>query len=314
METITTQVEREVEEVSQEKRWFLSRKTTRRVRRLVEQKVTVLVNGLGDRVPGPEMVQIPAGSFTMGSPDGEAGRADTELQRQVRISRPFRLSATPVTQQLWEAVVGTNPSNAPGIFRPVHGITWFDAVRFCNALSALFGLQPAYTFEDSMLGTHVNWAGLEATGFRLPTDAEWEYACRAGDASPRHGGLEEIAWHAGNSGGVPCPAGRKAPNAWGLYDMLGNVENWVWDRAPGSSDSSGHWLAVGGEDNPEILDPLGPRRGTARISRGDGYTSSASEQVSGRQIERFRAAARRIRPPTAKDVCLGLRVARSVVD
>ena len=112
---------------------------------------------------------------------------------------------------------------ASGDDLPVDSVSWFDAVRFCNALSEREGLTPVYTFDDSVV-----WDAA-ADGYRLPTEAEWEYACRAGTTGARYGELDEIAWHRGNSGEQPHRVGSKRPNEWGMHDMLGNVWEWCWD-------------------------------------------------------------------------------------
>ncbi|WP_425453313.1 formylglycine-generating enzyme family protein [Thermomonospora umbrina] len=120
---------------------------------------------------------------------------------------------------------GLRPGTAGGDRLPVEGVSWWDAVRFCNALSERDGLTPAYDLGE---GDDVAWDEA-ADGYRLPTEAEWEHACRAGTEGPRYGPLEEIAWHRGNSQGRIHEVGGKRPNPWGLYDMLGNVWDWCWD-------------------------------------------------------------------------------------
>lgn len=171
-------------------------------------------------------VRVPTGTFTMGNPDG---RHSHEPIRTVTISRDFYLQETEMSQSQWREVMGDNPSEFKGNDLPVHMISWFEAVECCNRLSALEGLEPAYTIE----GTEVSW-DRKASGYRLPTEAEWEYACRAGTKTGYYTGdseadLDRAGWYDGNSGGSPHPVGRKAPNAWGLYDMHGNIFELCWD-------------------------------------------------------------------------------------
>lgn len=139
---------------------------------------------------------------------------------------PLLLSPVPVTQQLYAAVTGRHPGAAHGDRLPVETVSWWDAVRFCNELSHLHGLTPAYRVEPG--AERVEWEA-SAVGYRLPTEAEWEHACRAGTTGPRYGPLDDIAWYRGNSGGRVHDVATKQPNEWGLYDMIGNVWNWCWD-------------------------------------------------------------------------------------
>jgi formylglycine-generating enzyme required for sulfatase activity len=134
---------------------------------------------------------------------------------------PFELAVFPVTQARYARLTGLRPSAAPGDRRPVENVSWWDAVRFCNALSRHESLTPAY-------GGDGEW-DTSADGYRLPTEAEWELACRAGTIGPRYGPLDEIAWHRGNSSERSHDVGGRRPNAWGLHDMLGNVWEWCWD-------------------------------------------------------------------------------------
>jgi serine/threonine protein kinase len=246
------------------------------------------------KTPDVAMVQVPAGVFWMGSPESEdAVPADEKPRHRVTISRPFSLGKFKITQAEYEEVMGTNPSafRRDGKFKgkvgdgdtgrlPVESISWFDAVRFCNALSKRQGLKPYYDAD----GDKVTVNG--GDGYRLPTEAEWEYACRAGSDGRWCFGddvklLDKYAWYADNSGGVLHPVGEKLPNRWDLYDMHGDLAEWCWDRYDAeyykhspASDPAGagrdhlgeRVLRGGGWD-----DPAGETRSAARHVLGGGY-------------------------------------------
>lgn len=162
-----------------------------------------------------EMITVPAGDVTL---------SDRRTRRSWTVGvMSFRLATVPVTQELYSEVTGEAPSTARGGRRPVEGVSWLDAVRFCNAFSERDGLTPAYRLDPE-----VEW-DTAADGYRLPAEAEWEHACRAGTTGPRYGPLDEIAWYRGNSAETTHEVGGKTPNAWGLYDLLGNVWEWCWD-------------------------------------------------------------------------------------
>jgi formylglycine-generating enzyme required for sulfatase activity len=177
---------------------------------------------------GMKLVLIPAGEFLMGSAENDtAAPADEKPRRKVRIARAFSLGVYQVTQEQYREVTGTNPScfeGAAGL--PVESVSWEDAVAFCNRLSEREGLSPCY---DLGRGTHV-----EGSGYRLPTEAEWEYAARAGSAGRFCFGdddarVGEFAWFSDNSDDRTHPVGQKQPNAFGLYDVHGNVWEWCCD-------------------------------------------------------------------------------------
>ncbi|WP_275295797.1 SUMF1/EgtB/PvdO family nonheme iron enzyme [Amycolatopsis sp. La24] len=152
------------------------------------------------------MVPIPPGTVTL---------TDRRTERSWTVDVPaFELGAFPVTQEQYDG----------GDDLPAVEVSWLDAVRFCNTLSERDGLAPAYRLD----GGEVAW-DRAASGYRLPTEAEWEHACRAGTEGPRYGDLDEIAWYEGNSGDRLHPPGEKRPNAWGVYDLLGNTWDWCWD-------------------------------------------------------------------------------------
>ena len=201
-----------------------------------------------------ELRWISPGNFLMGSPEDEAGRwADEGPQHLVTLTRGFWLGATPCTQEQWQAVIGKNPSESQGQRRPVENVRWNDAAEFCGNLTRLAresGAMPA-DFE-----------------FRLPTEAEWEYACRAGTTSAfndesnctkpegKDPALERLGWYDQNSGNETHPVGEKSPNTWGLYDMHGNVWEWCAD----------YWADRYSAEAQ--TDPTGPKEGAGRVVRG----------------------------------------------
>ncbi|WP_434600657.1 formylglycine-generating enzyme family protein [Streptomyces sp. A5-4] len=215
------------------------------------------------------MITIPPGRVTL---------SDRRTQRSWSVDlEPYRLAAFPVTQQLYEQVTGVRPSAARGDELPVESVTWWDAVRFCNALSARDGLTPAYRLPAD--GEEIEWDAA-TDGYRLPTEAEWEHACRAGTTGPHYGPLDEIAWYRANACERIHDVGGKQANQWGLYDMLGNTWDWCWDIY-----------------DVEIY-------GAYRVLRGGGWFD---EHWS------CRASARRRSHPTFQVDDVGFRMARSVM-
>jgi formylglycine-generating enzyme required for sulfatase activity len=201
--------------------------------------------------------------------------------------KPFRLDKFPVTQDLYEKIMGKekNRSRFPGGDRPVENVSWFDAVEFCNRLSDEMGLRRVYNIS----GENV-YPDFTVEGFRLPSEAEWEYACRAGAPGDRYGEIEEIAWYMDNSDGTTHGVGKKLPNAWGIYDMLGNVWEWCWDRCgnyPTRDENEWH----------------GAEEGLDRAFRGGSWNSNR---------DRCRASLRLSVHPSFHDHDLGFRLARSL--
>jgi formylglycine-generating enzyme required for sulfatase activity len=240
---------------------------------------------VGAEEPAGDMIRLEPATFLMGSPADEPGRDDDETQHEVTLTRAFLLGRVEVTQSLWQEVMGVNPAKIKGEQNPVEMVNWFDCVEFCNRLSEREGLSPAYTITPDT----VVW-DREADGYRLPTEAEWEYACRAGSTTPHFGDLEEMAIFALNSGRKTRPVGGREPNAWGFHDMHGNVWEWTWNRWDGDYDTG------------ESIDPVGPEgAGLYRVKRGGSWHRNPRD---------LRSASRATDPPTSRRNALGLRLAR----
>lgn len=190
---------------------------------------------------------------------------------------PFLLSAVHLTRALHRALVGAAPLSSAGPQAPVTEVSWNDCVRLCNSLSEAAGLRPCYSGLGGVDAEEVVF-DRSADGYRLPTEAEWELACRAGSAEPRYGELDEIAWYIGNSDDVIHEVATREPNAWGFYDMIGNAWEWCWDVF-----------------DPRVYGPY-------RVFRGGGF----ADRPRG-----CRASCRRKSHPTLRIEDVGLRLARS---
>lgn len=271
-------------------------------------------------------VRIEPGTFVMGSPPDELGRLPGETQHTVTLTRAYWLQARELTQGEWEAVTGSNPSyfKACGPACPVEMVNWYEVVAFCNKLSQAKSLPPCYwngsdpyDFDDAAAPVRPSWPeGIACRGYRLPTEAEWELAARAGSAHAFSSGdangtdcddpaVDRVGWYCGDNavtyagcedstefGGASCagthPGGLKEPNAWGLYDVHGNVWEWVWD-----------WYE---SYEGDTWDPLGPSDGQFRAGRG-GFWYGATKYC--------RVARRFTGTPDGRTNYLGVRLART---
>jgi formylglycine-generating enzyme required for sulfatase activity len=197
-------------------------------------------------MPNMRMIWCPAGSFLMGATEAEKTEDAEEKeypQHEVTITRGFWMGETPVTQAQFVSLMGYQPSHFDGERRPVERVSWHEAAAFCNALSRHLGDPAVFVEREREHAWEVEceiekrWQSrryYEALGFRLATEAEWEYACRAGSTAPRYAEIKRCAWYWNNADRQTQEVAQKQPNAWGLYDMLGNVWEWCYD-APSRS-------------------------------------------------------------------------------
>jgi len=252
----------------------------------LEAEEAVLATNLGLRRPfGPgergelgsiAVHWIPAGQFTMGSRPAELGRELDEAQHTVVLSRGLFLAETECTQSQWVAVMGSNPSTFKGLDQPVEQVNWREAVEYCRKLTSkqrLEGILP------------------ESWEWRLPTEAEWEYAARAGTTGARYGDLDSIGWYEGNSNQSTHLVKRRQPNTWGLYDIIGNVSEWCWD-------------GYGYYPSSSVTDPKGQVSDPdpSRVNRGGSWLNDAME---------MRSANRNRSDPDNRSSYLGFRPALS---
>ena len=212
---------------------------------------------------GMDMVPISAGKFIMGSNEGSV---DTKPAHPVDVDG-FLMDRYETTQEVYTKIIGTNPSRRKSPSNPVEQVTWTAAVKFCNARSLQEGRAACYDTNT--------WAcDFSANGYRLPTEAEWEYACRSGSSTQFYFGdgpeeLKSFGWFEVNSQAKPHPAGQRKPNGWGLYDMAGNVWEWCNDFY------SAKYYRESPSDNPH-----GPNQGEKRVLRGGAWSSSAANCTS----------------------------------
>ncbi|SFU37676.1 Formylglycine-generating enzyme, required for sulfatase activity, contains SUMF1/FGE domain [Pustulibacterium marinum] len=176
------------------------------------------INHITEESIGDLLVNIPAGNVDL--------RDDRIKVTWSETIPAFKLSKYPITQGLYKTIMGNNPSNFKGDQLPVESVSWVEAVQFCNALSQHLNRVPCYKIDVHTESVEYNST---ANGFRLPSEAEWQYACQSGTRDIRYGDLDEVAWYKKNSANQLQEVGQKQPNEWGLYDMLGNVWEWCSD-------------------------------------------------------------------------------------
>jgi formylglycine-generating enzyme required for sulfatase activity len=231
------------------------------------------------------MAQVEGGTFQMGSTNGY----DDQKPVHTVTVKSFYMGKYEVTQKEWTAVMGNNPSNFKGDNLPVETVSWNEAVEYCNKLSLKEGLVPAYRGSENNIT-----CDFSATGYRLPTEAEWEYAAKGGNKdyiSYEYSGgnsIDSVAWHGGNSGNRTHPVGTKQANSLGLYDMSGNVWEWCWD-----------WY--GSYSGGSQADPRGASSGAGRVGRGGGWYDGAAY---------VRSADRSSTAPSYRDSDFGFRLVR----
>ena len=239
----------------------------------------------------PNLILVLKGTFTMGSPAAELGRRPDETQHVVTLTKDFWMAESEVTQRQYRNLMGSSPSYFKGDDLPVESVSWYEAVAYCNALSVKEGLTPCYQIS----GTTVGWQnGIGCEGYRLPTEAEWEYA--ANPATPPrtvYAGsdtVDGVAWYSPNAGSTTHSVKTKTANGRGLYDLSGNVWEWVWD-----------WYQGNYEALPS-MDPIGPSTGSYRVNRGGSWNATATGA---------RVAWRNGNAPTYRDDYVGFRFVRS---
>ena len=255
---------------------------------LREQQTKVVLNK--ERLK-PEMVLIPKGEFIMGN-TFDPRPFQHEIPHKVCIGKDFLMSKYLVTQELWKFIMGHNPNRVIDKTHPVERISWFECLEFCNRLSSLEEFPPIYSFEQKKV--YCNWEG---KGYRLPTEAEWEYAARGGEDYIYSGSndVDDVAWYSGNSGSQTHEVCGLQKNGYGLCDMSGNVYEWCWDWYDGS-------LYGTHADQGTVQDPYGANNGSTRVLRGGSWFRAARGT---------RVSNRRGRLPVFEDGALGFRLGRT---
>ena len=255
-------------------------------------KLAALLNGGTSVVSGSfsaNLVFVEGGTFQMGSKDGES---DEKPVHSVTV-KSFSIAQYEVTQKEWVEIMGSNPSKFKGDTLPVENVSWFNAVEYCNRRSQKEGLKHVYSGSGD--STLCDW---DANGYRLPTEAEWEYAARGGNKDSLSydfsgsNDVNSVAWYWSNSKANTKPVGTKQPNSLGLYDMSGNVYEWCWDRY------SDNYYKKSPSDNPR-----GPVKGSERVRRGGGHNSFTQDQ---------RVTYRDDVSPSSRSSNLGFRVVRNM--
>lgn len=247
-------------------------------RQLLSQLATPTIEGV-------EFTWVSGGVFEMGNSQVSS------MAHSVRLSHSFYISTTEVTQGLYQSMMDDNPSATKGDLYPVTNVSWFDAIQFANALSNYEGLEQCYEISGDSVTLGL---GMDCLGYRLPTEAEWEFAARANTPGGFSGGdrLARLGWVDSNSGGEVHFVAQKSANEFGLYDLSGNVSEWVWD-----------WY--GEYQVSENVDPIGPSKGTYKVQRGGSVVSNISQ---------VRVDSRHPVDPAYRSPFQGFRVVRTVPD
>lgn len=266
----------------------LKRSSASKTGRLGEEVIKIATNAT------LAFIKIAGESYAMGN-DLNQGNSSEHPRHEVTLDS-YYIAETQTTQQQFELVMGKNPSRFIQKANPVECISWLDAIMFCNELSIQQGLTPAYILSESSIRSSVVTWQQSSSGYRLPTEAEWEHCCRAGTSTNYSCGdnlnqLVQVAWFQKNSQGATHPVGELKSNHWGLFDMHGQVYEWVWD-----------WFDSNWYKNSPTFNPTGPLVGSARVLRGGSWSEPAN---------RIRSAYRIGSRPDTLSPQIGFRVARS---